>query len=419
MEIQRLLMILGSVALIISVFESHPTFGSSNMRGPFGFVNGGDNGLTNAAAPSEMCATCVTIRGYKCQEYEVTTDDGYILGVQRIPEGRVGGGGQNRHRQPVLLQHGVLVDGVTWLMNSAEQSLPMILADSGFDVWIANTRGTRYSLRHLNLDPKDPDYWNWSWDDLVVHDLPTVVNLVYKQTGQKIHFVGHSLGTLIALASLSEGRQPDKIKSAALLSPIAYLSHMTTALGVITARSFIGEISTMFGLAEFNPSSGRVSNFVKALCAQPGINCFDFLTAVTGKNCCLNASTIDFFLKNEPQPTSTKNFVHLGQTVRDGMIRKFDYGTNKNLAHYGEAKPPEYNLGNIPRDLPLFISYGGQDALSDSKDVETLLDHLKFHDVGKLHVQYVKEFAHADFIIGTTAKDIVFNKIVTFFKNQQ
>lgn len=66
-------MILGSVALIISVFESHPTFGSSNMRGPFGFVNGGDNGLTNAAAPSEMCATCVTIRGYKCQEYEVLT----------------------------------------------------------------------------------------------------------------------------------------------------------------------------------------------------------------------------------------------------------------------------------------------------------------------------------------------------------
>lgn len=41
--------------------------------------------------------------------FQVTTDDGYILGVQRIPEGRVGGGGQNRHRQPVLLQHGVLV----------------------------------------------------------------------------------------------------------------------------------------------------------------------------------------------------------------------------------------------------------------------------------------------------------------------
>ncbi|MCD9558959.1 hypothetical protein HAX54_016668 [Datura stramonium] len=416
MELHGLFMILGSVTLIILVFESHPTFGSSSMRGPLGFVADIHNGL-NAAAPSGMCANSVTIHGYKCQEYEVITDDGYILSVQRIPEGRVGGGEQNR--QPVLLQHGVLVDGVTWLMNSPEQSLAMILADSGFDVWIANTRGTRYSLRHLNLDPNNPDYWNWSWDDLVVHDLPTVVNLVYKQTGQKIHYVGHSLGTLIALASFSEGRQIDKIKSAALLSPIAYLSHMTTPLGVVAARSFLGEITTIFGLSEFNPRSAPVSKFVNALCAQPGVDCYDFLTAITGKNCCLNASTVDFFLKNEPQPTSTKNFVHLAQTVRDGILRKYDYGSTKyNLAHYGEAKPPQYNLANIPRDLPLFLSYGGQDALSDSKDVETLLDYLKFHDVNKLHVQYVKDYAHADFIIGTTSKDIVFNQIVTFFRNQ-
>ncbi|XP_060193382.1 triacylglycerol lipase 2-like [Lycium barbarum] len=405
---------LGFMTLIILVFESHPTFGSS-MRGFLGVVTN-ENGL-NAATQSAMCATSVTIHGYKCQEYEVTTEDGYILSVQRIPEGRVGGGGQNR--QPVLLQHGVLVDGVTWLMNSPEQSLAMILADSGFDVWIANTRGTRYSQRHVNLDPNNPDYWNWSWDDLVVHDLPTVINLVYKQTGQKTHYVGHSLGTLVALASFSEGRQTDKIKSAALLSPIAYLSHMTTALGVVAAKSFVGEITTIFGLAEFNPLSPPVSNFVKALCLQPGVDCYDFLTAITGKNCCLNASTVDLFLKNAPQPTSTKNFVHLAQTARDGILRKYDYGrTSYNLAHYGEAKPPQYNLANIPRDLPLFLSYGGQDALSDSKDVETLLDYLKFHDVDKLHVQYVKEYAHADFIMGITAKDIVFNQIVTFFRNQ-
>ena len=86
--------------------------------------------------------------------------------------------------------------------------------------------------------------------------------------------------------------------------------------------------------------------------------------------------------------------------------------------HYGEAKPPIYNISNIPHDLPIFISYGGQDALSDVRDVQLLLDGLKFHDVDKLMIQYIKDYAHADFIMGINAKDIVFNQIVKFFKNQ-
>ncbi|KAK4483219.1 hypothetical protein RD792_010401, partial [Penstemon davidsonii] len=367
--------------------------------------------------PIGMCSAAVSTHGYKCQEYEVKTDDGYILSVQRIPEGRTGGGGSNR--QPVLLQHGVMVDGMTWLLNSPEQSLAMILADNGYDVWISNIRGTRFSRRHVTYDPSNPEYWNWTWDDLVTHDLPSVIELVFRQTGQKIHYVGHSMGTLIALASFSEGKQVDKVKSAALLSPIAYLSHMNTALGFLAAKAFIGEITTLFGLAEFNPKGEPVANFLKALCAAPGVDCYDLMTALTGKNCCLNASTVEVFLKNEPQSTSTKNLVHMAQTVRDGVLSKYDYGNaNFNVEHYGETKPPVYDLSRIPRNLPLFLSYGGQDALSDVKDVAALLDSLKFHDIDKLHVQYIKEYAHADFIMGVTAKDIVYNQVMTFFKSQ-
>ena len=98
-------------------------------------------------------------------------------------------------------------------------------------------------------------------------------------------------------------------------------------------------------------------------------------------------------------------------------MAKYDYGSaNFNTQHYGDSEPPVYNLANIPRDLPLFLSYGGQDSLSDVKDVENLLDNLKLHDVDKINIQYIKDFAHADFIMGTTAKDIVYNQIMAFFK---
>lgn len=43
-------------------------------------------------------------------------------------------------------------DGMTWLLSSPEESLAYILADSGFDVWVANNRGTRWSSRHVSLD---------------------------------------------------------------------------------------------------------------------------------------------------------------------------------------------------------------------------------------------------------------------------
>ncbi|CAI8590150.1 unnamed protein product [Vicia faba] len=366
-----------------------------------------------------ICASSIIVYGYKCQEIQVVTKDGYILSLQRILEGRNKAKNGSMKKQPVILQHGVLVDGMTWLMNSPEQDLPLILADNSFDVWIANTRGTKHSRRHVSLDPSNPVFWNWSWDELVTYDLPAVFDYVYSQTGQKINYVGHSLGTLIALASFSERNLVNQLKSAALLSPIAYLSHMNTALGVVAAKSFVGEITTLIGLAEFNPKGLRIDAFVKLLCDYPRIDCYDLMTELTGKNCCLNSSIIDRFLMNEPQSTSTKNMVHLAQIVRHGVLAKFNYERpDYNIVHYGQVVPPIYNLSNIPHDLPLFISYGGQDALSDVRDVENLLDKLKFHDVDKRSVQFVKEYAHADYIMGFNAKDIVYNSVISFFNSQ-
>ncbi|KAI3991473.1 hypothetical protein MKX01_016304 [Papaver californicum] len=402
------------LVLIFLVHEFPQAYASSRGASVVG------RGAPSTPVPVGFCESAVTIHGYKCQEFNVSTEDGYVLSLQRISEGRSGrGNGDGKIKQPVLLQHGLLVDGMSWFLNSVDQSLGFILADSGFDVWVANTRGTRYSRAHATLDASHPAYWNWSWDEIVEFDLPATFDFVYKQTGQKVHYVGHSLGTLVAFTSLSQGsssRVVDKLRSAALLSPVAYLSHMNTALGVVAAKAFVGEIVTKF-LAEFNVNEKPIANFIKAICSIPGVDCFDLIQAVTGKNCCLNSSTVDLFLRNAPQSTSTKNMVHLAQTVRDGMLTKYDYG-NANVEHYGQPTPPVYNLTNIPKNLPLFMSYGGQDALADPSDVGSLMDSLKLHDGDKLQVQFVKDFAHADFIMGVNAKDIVYNSMIDFFRRQ-
>lgn len=68
-------------------------------------------------------------------------------------------------------------------------------------------------------------------------------------------------GTLIALASFSEGNLVEQLKSAALLSPVAYLSHMKTALGDLAAKAFLGEV-IFFKKPNFNllATSGEFSD---------------------------------------------------------------------------------------------------------------------------------------------------------------
>ncbi|KAL0377303.1 UNVERIFIED_CONTAM: Triacylglycerol lipase 2 [Sesamum radiatum] len=285
----------------------------------------------NAGLPlSGICSAAVTINGYKCQEFDVTTDDGYILSVLRIPEGRAGGGGANR--PPVLLQHGLLVDGMSWLMNPPEESLALILADNGFDVWISSVRGTQFSRRHLTLDPSN-------------------------------------------------------------------------------------SILETYGPPEFNPRGEAEATFIESLCAYPGVDCYKFLPAFTGNNCCLNASTAETFVKHNPQPTSTKNLVHFSQAVRSGVVSKYDYGNGyANTEHYGVPSPPVHDLSKIPHDFPLYLGYGGQDALSDVPDVLRLLDVLKPHDQDKIKVQYVEQYGHVDFIMGVDAKDLVYGEILDFFR---
>ncbi|XP_050383396.1 triacylglycerol lipase 2-like [Argentina anserina] len=370
----------------------------------------------NSLDENGICKSLVeTQQGYTCQDYQVTTEDGYILGLQRIATEK-SNTSSTTHKLPVILQHGLSGDAASWLLNPPDQALAFILADKGFDVWLANARGTQSSRGHNSLSTSDPTYWEWTWDQLAAYDLPAYFNYVNNQTGQKVHYVGHSLGTLSVLAALSQQKLSNTLRSAALLCPIVYLGQITTLLGRISAQSYTAEGLYAAGVREYPPTGQAGQNLETFLCSQPGVDCTNFMAAVTGPTCCQTPISSNLLFQHIPQSTSTKNMVHLSQMIRRGTITMFDYVFPAiNMQHYNQLTPPVYNMASIPKDVPLFFGYGGRDALSDVNDVKALLNDLKDHDRAKLVEQYIEEYAHMDFIMAGNANQKVYDPLITFF----
>ncbi|KAK0588707.1 hypothetical protein LWI29_004452 [Acer saccharum] len=360
------------------------------------------SGSVVALLDDGICFTLVKTQGYACEEHTVTTQDGYILSLQRIPMGR--SGGVSGKKPPVLLQHGLLLDAASWLLLPPDQALAFVLADNGFDVWLANTRGTKYSRGHAYLSGNDLGYWGWSWDELVTYELPAMFRYVYNETGQKLHYVGHSQGTLLALAALSK----DKVllnmwRSASLLAPFAYLGTITSHLTRAVCENIVANVSHMI----LHPDEIIIST-------KPWkISSFRLLISeilLAGRDCCLNTVSLAALLLHG-EPSSTMNLIHLSQMVTKGTFAMYDYNDeNENRKFYGQPTPPAYKLENIQNEFPLYLFHGGADALSDVEDVQLLLDGLKHHNPDKLSVKFIEKYAHFDFVIGYNSKQLVTTK---------
>ncbi|CAM6088627.1 unnamed protein product [Calypogeia fissa] len=361
----------------------------------------------------DLCLEIVRKDGYPCESYTVTTEDGFLLGLHRITAGYEKEE-DTSPRQPVFLQHGLLQGGDTWVLNSRDQSLGYILADEGFDVWIGSSRCTQWSHGHISYAKKDKESWDWSWDELAAYDIPAFVQFVYSTTGFKVFYVGHSQGTIIGLAAFTQKTVVDFLAGAALLSPITYLSHITSTFVNTAAHSYIEKLVKTMGMHEFNLRSDVGVELMERVCASKHVDCENMLASITGPNCCFNTTRIPYYLEYEPHSTSVKNLAHLAQMIRDGTYCKYDYGFLGNLRNYFRISPPKYDLADIPQSLPLWMAYGGNDALSDGIDAAQTLAELPSDPL----VVVIEDYGHIDFILADRAKNDLYDSMIAFFRSQ-
>jgi len=299
----------------------------------------------------EMCLNY----GFQSQRHRVITDDGYINTMFRILPGN---DFQYVEEKPVvLLNHGLDDSSDTWIMN-AEESLGFQLVDEGYDVWVANHRGNKYSRSHLTLDPySDMDYWaDAGLIDIAKGDVPANIEYILNHTSAKnLTIVAHSMGTSEMFYNLATNGTyfSDKVNLLVAMAPYSYLESdgmlNLKAYGWfadIMQRSGLSKLLSLFSMGDYYDAMGMFYHVM-------GVN-FDsvaaFLMSITAQttNEFNNKERIPIFFGHYPCGQSIYAWTYLyNDFMKNGYFDK-DMGSEfKNQLKYGSKTPPEVDVKMI------------------------------------------------------------------------
>ena len=163
--------------------------------------------------------------GYPIEEHNVTTSDGYILTMHRIPHGRNDTYTPDR---PVIFHlHGLFDSSDSMVAHGPDLSPAYYLANVGYDVWLANQRGNKYALAHVSLNISQPQFWNFSISSTLNDSQASIEYIRNHTNSDKIIASGHSFGNTGILAAITADNDwyRDRISFFVALAPLTRCYH--------------------------------------------------------------------------------------------------------------------------------------------------------------------------------------------------
>lgn len=348
---------------------------------------------------------------YKIEHHQVITSDGYILTMHRIfipiPETNPNQTTFETEttppltapKKPILLLHGMLLSSDTWFLGGQNKSLGYYLVDNGFDVWLGNTRGNKYSQSHTNPSITPEEFFSFSLDEGGTLDIEAYYKYILEKTmTQKLTLCGYSNGGLQAIMGLSDSSTTayinEKTERLIMIAPAIYMSYSQDSF---QSQEFIDDfVNKSKEMKIYNVNCGNsngdqqhlelmkymrkrhsfkmekmdVAKFDNKTDGMLKLGFCDVLNYIFGSHQCCGSRGTKLILGDG---TSVNCLYHYFQLLNHGvkipLISKFDFGEKGNLERYQSEKPPAYNVENIKVKVDVIL--GGRDLTCNYQSAET------------------------------------------------
>lgn len=291
-----------------------------------------------------------------------------------------------------------------WVCSTeADRCLPFKLVERGYDVWLGNNRGNKYSKKCTNCSPGSTEFWDFSIDQFAFHDIPDTIEYILSTTLQpSLSYIGFSQGSAQAFATLSIHPQlNEKVDVFIALAPAMSPAGLRNGVVDSLMKASPDVIFLAFGRRSILSST----TMWQAILYPPiFVRIIDISLSLLFNWTCSNISS-DQKLAAYPHLysfTSTKSVVHWFQIIRNKSFQMYDDEVRSSFSIAGSNryyKPVKFPTKNIK--TPVVLLYGGSDSLVD---IKVMLKELPQHTVAKP----IPHYEHLDFVWANDVDRLVF-----------